>query len=535
MKARSMQWLIVVGSLVLLLATYSVYRQVLQYRNEWLQASAREVTGTAQEIGHRLQERRRKVETLRLIVAEVLAEPGSNSARREGWQQDDKGFYQVDPPGDGAASRLGRITGAGVLHADDGLLWQELDAVRRLMPLFRLGHQQDPAIPWIYFISARDFILLYPWSSLADFRYDSSIKQQEFWVAIIPQQNPERRFRWSAAYNDLAGKGMMITASAPVYVADAFRGAVAVDFTLAEFNDLLGSADYEGASVLLFDNRNQLAARSRDIDTALLATASSALPIALQDWPTGVTTFQFEQRGDWYALRIPLDEGATTLYAIRRVDAVWWQAIRLAMPFALLIVLGALLLVLLVRSERAARQIERLTITDGLTGAFNRRHFDAVFSIEQERAQRAGRWFAVLMIDVDHFKRYNDRYGHLAGDDVLRKVAAAMTMAIRRGGDMLFRWGGEEFVVLMSVDGPDNGREIAERVRQAVQELNIEHLDSNHQRLTVSMGLALTADALAASRDAMIRCADQALYQAKAGGRNNLQVSELPPGAARAA
>lgn len=529
MKVRSLRAVTVIGIAILVLATFSVYRQVQQYRQEWLQDSAREVKALAQEIEHQLQDRRRKVETLRLIVAETLAQPVERHGIDDTLVQDDKGYYQARPPLHETEAKIGRLSGAGSLALADPQFHHELDAAWQLVPLFRLSHEQAPGIPWIYYLSAREFILLYPWAPLEQYRYDASIRELEFWSAVVPAANPTRALRWTSVYDDGAGKGLMITASAPVYVADAFRGIVAIDFLLTEFNALLAKADYEGATVALFDRTGQLAAHTRQLRAPLLSKRQTVLPVALDaagsQWTPGT---DYLPHGDWFVMQTEVADGAASLVALKPVADVSWLALKRATPFALLVVLGALLLALLLRSELAARQIEQLTITDGLTGAHNRRHFDAVFDIERERAQRGQHWFAVLMADIDQFKAYNDHYGHLAGDEALRRAAQAMSQATRRGGDLLFRWGGEEFAVLMSVESPAQARDIADRVRLAVQQLAIPHAYSPHGVLTVSIGIALTAKPAQSTRDALIRHADRALYEAKDAGRNALRVVELP-------
>ena len=167
---------------------------------------------------------------------------------------------------------------------------------------------------------------------------------------------------------------------------------------------------------------------------------------------------------------------------------------------------------------RLQAAVRALTVTDELTGLFNRRFFEQELRREADRARRFGRSVALVMIDVDHFKSYNDRFGHRAGDDALRGVAACLVGAAARRVDAVTRYGGEEFAVLLSETDAEGARFVAERIREVVAE---------HQEflcpLTVSAGVAALAGEEADSEALVVR-ADAALYSAKREGRNRVSV-----------
>ncbi len=171
--------------------------------------------------------------------------------------------------------------------------------------------------------------------------------------------------------------------------------------------------------------------------------------------------------------------------------------------------------------EEANRRLQALSATDGLTGLANRRHFDETLASDWRAAQRAGTLLSVALIDVDSFKKYNDHYGHQAGDDCLRAVADAMTAHALRAGDLVARYGGEEFV-LISTTHPDADAALrhAQALCVAVETMALPHVMSEFGRVTISVGVASTVPAADGGAQELLKQADLALYRAKQRGRN---------------
>jgi diguanylate cyclase (GGDEF)-like protein len=167
-------------------------------------------------------------------------------------------------------------------------------------------------------------------------------------------------------------------------------------------------------------------------------------------------------------------------------------------------------------------RLERLAAIDPLTDAYNRRFGLGRLREEFARAVRAEAPLGVLMVDLDHFKTINDTYGHLVGDRLLRSVAGACRRVIREG-DVLVRYGGEEFLVLLPGAGRDDVVQVGERIRRAIAETVVEDGESRIS-VTVSIGAATYRDG-SESPEALIALADRALYEAKDGGRNLLSVA----------
>jgi diguanylate cyclase (GGDEF)-like protein len=169
-------------------------------------------------------------------------------------------------------------------------------------------------------------------------------------------------------------------------------------------------------------------------------------------------------------------------------------------------------------------QLQQLSRVDVLTGLFNRRHFQEYLQDLWQRAKHEGSEVAIIMMDVDHFKGYNDRYGHPAGDECLKQAAAVMQSSLRQPGDMVARYGGEEFIAVLPNTSLSVALQAAERLRKAVEALSMRHEASpTLPVVTVSLGVACcNAAAPGASSDALISSADRALYDAKNQGRNRV-------------
>jgi diguanylate cyclase (GGDEF)-like protein len=175
--------------------------------------------------------------------------------------------------------------------------------------------------------------------------------------------------------------------------------------------------------------------------------------------------------------------------------------------------------------EGANRKLKKLSRTDGLTGLANRRYFEEILERQWSTALRNGLCLTVIMIDIDYFKAFNDRYGHPAGDQCLRDVARSLEQHLRRGDDLAARYGGEEFVVILLDAGPDQAIAIAENLCRAIADLDIRHEDSPWQRVTVSVGAAVRKpDNDIDSASTLIKNADKAMYRAKLAGKNQATV-----------
>ena len=175
--------------------------------------------------------------------------------------------------------------------------------------------------------------------------------------------------------------------------------------------------------------------------------------------------------------------------------------------------------------QDAFHTVEQLALVDGLTGVANRRLMDETLNREWMRALRDGTSLSLLLIDVDHFKRYNDLYGHLAGDSCLQMIANAIQASLRRPPDLLARYGGEEFVIILPNTPAIGAEKMSQKVLTAVAACAIPHSSSPYGTVTVSLGCATVIATMESSPKGLIKAADDAMYRAKTNGRNQIQLA----------
>ena len=277
-------------------------------------------------------------------------------------------------------------------------------------------------------------------------------------------------------------------------------------------------------ATVLSDDRaigEQLADIARLIREAIDAPA---IAFSLDDGRTPRRVFDFSDardRGPWPSeLGVSIDFGGRTIgtIALRSRAAGAFGEDDAAMLDTAALLLGARLHD---ESQQAANvELAKLAETDALTGLANRRAFDESLAREWRRCARSRSAISVAILDIDYFKRYNDAYGHVAGDACLKQVAHAIALTAQRPGDVAARYGGEEFVVLMPECGAEGAQRVAEAICEAVRSLGIAHDGSSLGIVTMSVGVATMLPDANAQPQTLVDRADKLLYRAKGGGRN---------------
>jgi len=176
--------------------------------------------------------------------------------------------------------------------------------------------------------------------------------------------------------------------------------------------------------------------------------------------------------------------------------------------------------------EEKNRQLKTISNMDGLTGIYNRRYFNEIIENEWHRSMRDQEELSLIMMDIDHFKSYNDTYGHSAGDEALKAVADAINRPMKRRVDTIARYGGEEFVAILPETDSAGALELGQQIMESVREAGIDHAGSpTAPHLTISMGIASIIPGRDDAYTELINAADRALYAAKASGRNGIKTA----------
>jgi diguanylate cyclase (GGDEF)-like protein len=236
-------------------------------------------------------------------------------------------------------------------------------------------------------------------------------------------------------------------------------------------------------------------------------------------------------RGALHAVVLLENRLSRSAFTADRLDGVILIAGQLAVSFDNALVYASLERKVAQRTEALAEsnaRLEVLSVTDPLTGLANRRRLADVLEQEWRRSVRPGNSVAVAMIDIDHFKLYNDHYGHAGGDECLRRVADVLTESVRDTTDLVARYGGEEFAVV--VPGADSPAAylVAERIRVAVAALQEPHELAPRGFVTVSIGVAAVVASVDGSPQSLMEAADANLYEAKRNGRNQVRTGPAP-------
>lgn len=330
-----------------------------------------------------------------------------------------------------------------------------------------------------------------------------------------------------------------------------FAGVIAVTLGVENFLRLFGKIDVgqDGAIALTYTSGRMLVRYPfRQQDMGRDFSQSPIYTHYLVENSVGTASFASSLDGveRLYAFRKNEHLPLVTTVAIGKHEALAsWRVeagLTVGLVLALLGVIGAIgrLLIrdirhriemdaqlLIAREELLAtnQQLEVLATHDQLTGLANRRRFDDVLASETRRAQREGQPLALLLIDIDYFKRFNDRYGHIAGDECLKAVSAQLQACVRRPPDLVARYGGEELAIVLPNTELAGAQVVAESVLMRLGELNVVHADSPLGRVSVSIGVACLCGE-GESALTLVAAADRALYEAKAAGRNRVVVDE---------
>jgi diguanylate cyclase (GGDEF)-like protein len=309
-----------------------------------------------------------------------------------------------------------------------------------------------------------------------------------------------------------------------------FLGVVAGSIRFSYFHDLFGRLHLGPEDIITVYRRDGTVIMRTPFDLDVVGKNLAHLPGVIQVLSGTSGSFSGTASADGVERLYIWRDGTRPLVVLvgkpwSSIFSLWrTEATRIgALVIALILFVLAVTLFLareIGRRAQAEDKLEELATTDALTGLKNRRKFDIEIDTEWRRAARAKVPLALLMIDADHFKSYNDTFGHQAGDQMLVGIAICISDSVKRAGDCAARYGGEEFAVLLPGCSAPDAMRVAETMRLKVQEWS--------EASTVSIGVASLTPVVTVEWSALVTAADKALYAAKAGGRNQCVVAAVP-------
>jgi diguanylate cyclase (GGDEF)-like protein len=417
--------------------------------------------------------------------------------------------YGLEPTAAHTATvRIATLTGSGRFEKVDLETQIEVSAALTLDSTFHTAMKNLPELKWVYYTSAKGFIFVAPSVGVEGFQFNHELYQKEFWVSAAPQQNPARTMVISDVYEDAAGKGLMVTCSEPVWLNNKFYGIVSLDIGLDTMQAILGNGMHIPGESQIVDETSKLVAALN----AFIPGDRMKLPDNLLQAENVQVSYE-----DSILIAMPLME--QHLWLIHRISKnnIMMKAMLRAIPYWLIVVFALTLAYLFMRLRESMKEVSRLATTDALTGTLNRRGFAFEATVLLAHCRRRGKAVCLLMLDVDHFKVVNDRYGHAAGDRVLKFVANTLRDMVR-DEDIICRFGGEEFLLLFPETSLAQAEIVAERIRSYI-ETTVADVESNCQ-ITVSIGCTQISEEEDLAR--AIGRGDNALYDAKNKGRNRV-------------
>lgn len=475
-----------------------------------------------------------------LLQIEATAPGGLDADLRAALARRDEPVWLV--PAHDAAAVYG--VSAAALRGLDGFarnearLGADVIVARSLSPLLSAAPEGSGIRRRIAYVSRNGVLAAYP--SIPRDQVASAMPRlaaAPYFHDSLPSRNPGRRMQWRIAPATVERDQVSLFLSVPVYAEGEFRGVAMLELPQRSLDDQLGNAPFHEASSYLVDREGRLIGAS----TRNVRAGETLQAVLSEPWPAATLDAVFQadsgllNSGNGSELMFRrLGDGRLAMVDEVPVKQLWLaSAARLsgvigAGAAALGILLCATLAVVhsLFRHYLARGEALRtLAETDALTGLANRRVFAARFAADAARRAAEQRPIAVIMLDIDHFKAINDRYGHASGDVVLRAVADALRRGVRRD-DLPARLGGEEFAVLLPGTGVDDAAAVAEHLRQQLEGLRCEPApdagSTGPIRFTASFGVAGIAPGERDNLDALLMAADRRLYEAKASGRNQV-------------
>jgi len=406
-------------------------------------------------------------------------------------------------------------------HENDIRYTDEQAAALFLSDNLKLIAMQNKNFGWVYYFSKHHFAVIYPYISADDFAFNMELEKEPFFSCATPEQNPKAKLFFTPLYNDLIGKGLMVTIGKPVYAKGEFLGTVDIDITLNNLDNILFNLDTLNNKILLYNDKFQILGSNNiiigDFNRSKIYKADSYLDKKLLKMDD--TQGEIEYTDGKYIFVKKIKGTPFTLVYFQDAPIVWFSTLLYLVPILLFFMLFVIIITLYDKSRSVMGRLEEQATKDYLTGAYNRRYFFDVGATIFLKAQRKKSSVAVVMMDIDDFKRVNDLYGHKAGDTGIIHIQKILDKNLRRT-DLFARFGGEEFCMLLDDISFTDVEMLLEKIRK---EFEVNVIISGNQRFsyTVSFGVAY---GMLSSLEEMINLADKALYKSKSLGKNSITI-----------
>ncbi len=419
---------------------------------------------------------------------------------------------------------IGNLTGIGSIPSS-GDARDELNLALVYNTFFGSFYSRLSDVAWLYYTSNSNFMTLYPWISSDTYKFSESVKARPFFVVASPINNPSRAMLWTSLYLDKAGRGLIVTLSSPIYFDEKFVGVLSLDLTTEKMNKFI-SSKYE---TYLVDNSDHvISATQGDLpkneitDLKTISKRSDSFTKSLKDIKeNSVQYLDFN-----YVYSTTIIDAPWKLYLFVSVGSILGQSALASLP---ILMIGLMLLYTrktslllhksLIELKSYEAKLENAAKYDFLTNTFNRRGLKEGFAAKMVEVQKYRIPVSFILGDIDNFKRFNDTYGHYAGDKVLIEITNLMKALINEN-DIVCRWGGEEILIMLYDRTFEKSIEFAELIRKSIEDMTIEWEKTNGLKVTMSFGVAPYD--FNGSIDASIFVADSVMYIAKENGRNQV-------------
>lgn len=410
---------------------------------------------------------------------------------------------------------VGNLNGIGQIPKE-GIYKEEINLVLEYNNFFKAYSSQFENIDWIYYISENNFICAYPWAPLSSVAYSESLKLRDSYKMAIPTNNPNKDRMWTPIYLDASNRETLVTLSKPLYFKNQFMGVVSINIT----NKILKNSIKCDNMFYLFDDNGAILVTNQKVEKTGLLNIKDALNISDYGLKSliNIEKESIKEFENFYVCAVRCQNAPWTMIIMIPVWEVFLKACLYTLPLIFIGVFMVLALFEISKRKEVEAQLFNQTIKDALTGIYNRRYFMETLNYATSMYRRKGLIFSLIMVDIDFFKKINDTEGHAKGDEVLLSIASVLKNGIR-DCDILSRWGGEEFLILLPSTDTKNAYHVAERLRATISETDF----GLPWSVTCSFGIAtMPSEKSEITGIDLVDNADKALYGAKESGRNKV-------------